>query len=389
MKRILFAPFYSMRSYTNGTWLLSRDGHATQCRNIINAMCNKHDDLYFDIVIPGNSDLYAHDIIQDFFQLHDISKYKNRIRIINNINYAFNAFSERLNFDFKFWNTILQENYDLIIYENIENVRNIRAIVGNKIKIISAITHGTIVKHGITGDHDNFYLRMIDGIYASDVVWFNCDILGKLAKSNLLDDFQLNKLTPCFYYASMNELNYDFPKRKREKESFLFLSRFSDESRTNPNLFVDIVNYSESDDQNEYKFYITNPSNIVLSEQVKKLLDQHKIYCLGQSNRKDYINILSSIQTVIILYDTEESFSTAYHEALMAGCNVITLKHKNHLKILNANKYLVESLTVEEIFEKMKESINDSKTDNNSSIIKWIIESVYSVENNIDRLRIK
>lgn len=348
--KILFAPFYSMRSYSTGKWLLSRDGHATQCRNIIQALKDR-EDLEFHIIIPENSD----DAI-NFFCLYNAKEFKCKIRLIINPYYMFNAASERLNFNYIFWNNLFErQKYDLIVYNNIENVRNIRVIadqcIGKHVKIISAVTH-TI---NIDSKDSNYFLhRIIDGVYASNIVWYNTSDTYNILCDNLVHT-QFEKLKHCYAYASSNEFDESqvirSDKIKKIKNSFLFLSRLTDTNRTNADLFVELVKRTNTN------FWITNPSDAEFSQDIKDLISNEKITCIPQYNRFHYIDTLKAIETVIILYDTEKSFSTSYHEALLAGCNVITLCHKQHFTLLNSLLSL-GSLNIDEIAFKMDLSKN-------------------------------
>lgn len=348
MKRILFAPFYSMRSYSSGKWLLAKDGHATQCRNMIKALSDRSD-LEFDIVVPLRSDV---EIVQDFFCTYNIKDFKCKVNLIHNTQYQTNALNERLNFNYVFWSSLFNQRkkYDIIIYNNIENVRNIRAIVGNEVKIISAVTH--TINMDIDSPH-YFLHRIIDGIHASDFVWYNTTDTWDLLMHHVYD--LRHSLIPCFAYASSDE--FTWPYMIKELKSVLFLSRLTDEKRTNANLLLDII-----DRDLDYQFYITNPSDVQISLKFINYINDGRLKILEQKNRTDYIRTLYNMKYVVILYDTEKSFSTAYHEALLADCNVITLKHNQHQVNLNSPLSL-SSLDIDEIISKLGQEVYGLKNE--------------------------
>jgi len=351
--KVLFIPFYSMRSYKTGEWLLTRDGHAAQCRNIVHMMCKRHKDIEFNIIIPEFSDIYKSDSEKrkdSFFQLFDYKEYSSRVRLIGNPFYAQNAASERINFPFNFYNEILNTSeYDVVIYNNIENVKYMKKILsGTNTRIISTITHGPSInsKDDITST-GNYILRIIDGIlscstvfYNSNSIYNNLEELSENKKFLSGYDFLVN-LNENFCYASEEEMLNRYPEK--EPGSVLFLSRFSDSGRTGSNDFLDYVKKS----QNGYKFYITNPSNVELPSEVDDLINQGKLFILEQNSRADYKEILLRMKVVVIMYDIEKCYSTSYFEAILNGCNIVTREHSDQFYCLNEYIYSIDKFDID------------------------------------------
>jgi hypothetical protein len=342
MIKVLYAPFYSMRSYKTTMWLLQRDGHATRCRNIVHLLCQKYNDVNFDIIIPTNNDI--DNSFEKFFGKFDTSEYVDRVRLLVNPFYAHNTVSERMNFPYKFFKEVLaNSNYDVVIYENIENARYMKNLMLPHARLISSITHSPATEDTIFLKHNNFLLRIIDGLYASDAVFYNTSYIFNNMDCILSKHFPndiailMDKLKASYAYTSSYEMgSIDDVAAAKEKGSVLFMSRFSDADRTKVNDFINLVKDYKSD---KYRFYITNPSEAILNMDMQNLLDRDKLTLLPQHNRRDWKDILQRMEMVVILYDVEKCYSTGYFEAALNKCKIITQSHKSWMYKLNEHIY--------------------------------------------------
>lgn len=339
--RILLTPSFSMRSYKTGEWLLTRDGHYTKLKAWAYYIKRLIPSAQFDMMIPPNCDLLltGNDLPLWFTPIvyHGYRK-----------NVAEQRHDRGWIHEFKRPHRS-ELTYDLIICGNIEYTVWLKERFWDA-RMITTHSHGPLLNPEYLNPHWNA-LEVTDAfLYNGDRDTIGETILAKYG----------HKMHPMYNFV--DALTTTVPRTVGTKK-ILFMSRMSDKTRFNvPKMQAILSHLSKSHD-----VFYTDPSE--LGEKIEGAKYLH------QGSKQAFIGILDFVDTVIVPYSNEVTYSTSYFEALARGKRVISLHNHKHFKRLNGLS------SIHELGE-IPDAVNRSYDDE----VFWAAQDYYVDELYIDKL---
>lgn len=312
---ILVLPQYSMRSYSDGKWLLRKDPNL----KLMEYFCKAIDKNYnFMLALPDNTN--KRDLLEDSFF--------NNCASINIEDHGFNALSQRYNFSFETFKQIVEVNKIDMVLCPAEKASYFRMIKPS-LKIISFIHYldfYTTINQRIAS---KYFLRDLDGAINSDLVYFNTewnkdDFLnheyinwdGKIEELKNLSN--KSKVLGMFY--SQERIDKSISKTKFDKYTILFISRLTDTVRTKSNIFIDVAEKLLKN--NDIDIIFTDP-NYSTDSNIKS---RFKFMDLEGSN---FYKVASMSHIIPVMYPLEKWASVGIIEALASGAIPIGYGNNN------------------------------------------------------------
>jgi len=297
--RILMIPSFSMRSYTKDEWLLTRDAHYTQAEALGKRWARDGHEI--EMVIPYKSDVHGgqHSMSNDWYTP------------LVHVGYGHNIADQRRDL---FWMDVIDledKGYDVIFCGHPEYGSALRIMYPNA-AIATILTHGPLA----TWD----YLESIgSSLDASDVIFYN------FSERLLPVTFTLHyvqKLRKLYCYAD-GDIGPPIESEPRGDRVF-FLSRLSD-----PNRF----------DYDKMRRILTSLSatmTVTCGDPSEAGTLPEGTHYFSQRSKQFFLERLRRVRYAIVPYQMEHTYSVSYFEALACGCQVLTMKGRDHFHPLNS-----------------------------------------------------
>lgn len=288
---------------------------------------SKWKNLNIDVVIAPIADF------SDIKSYHELFKDKN-IRYIPN-HFPINAFLNRQHFNIYFWESILHNDYDIIINNIAEQSRNIKTLIevlNKKAKLVTQCfwmdcPEINEAKVPISYSYD---WRIFDGYECSDLCVFTCHSTLEAFFNNALCKFNIKYLKNIllkstiwdFGFSQIEANEYKIKKKKNKKKLILFLNRLSMINYTHHKEFIEAIN-NVSKNRNDFEVIFTNPSEKFSNEWLKENCLNVKLL-KHPLNRKEYWELLYKADISVHLF-TKERYG---------GCSNVESIHCDNIVIM-------------------------------------------------------
>ena len=286
-----------MRSYRSDVWLTSRDGHYTKVKawawywkDVLGL------DITFDMLIPAKSDLLlmGRDLPLWFYP-------------IVHMGYKKNVAEQRT--DSSWIRALNGRKYDVVICGHVEYASELRRMYPEA-QIIVTHTHGPLLNEKYLSIHHK-------GIDASNAFLYNGN--RNNIGETLLEEYGF-KMHPLYNFVDARSVTVP---RKLGTQKILFMSRLSDPSRFDIEKMKGILTQIAK----KHQVFYTDPSES--GDTIPGAM------YMMQNSKEDFIRILDLMDTVVVPYSNEVTYSTSYFEALARGKRVISLRNFVHFTDLN------------------------------------------------------
>jgi len=361
--KIMFFPQIATRSYTDGKWFLLKDGHIRVIKNQIMAIEKFLKDCEYLICIPERMHIADN---KDY--LYDLPyEVKTKIKSFYfdfSLNVGLNRFTFPMNQLIK--NKYLFENVDIIINDVPELARNWKSYFSMYLKkepiLISGIHYIDIYSENSMVGESQYFWRQLVGLLCSDA----CTIFTQKMKEDYFEYAKhyinyslarkLEEKTKVFDYMlfSENELNLFRHEEKSDKKFILFISRCSDEKRTQWKFFIQQMKNLKKIRQ-DFEVFICNPSDVPSETLDAEILDAKDYikYPSMKLTREQYIKLLWKADIVPLLYNIKNNIAVGYYEAMY--CKNIGIEYgkdfKNNSQFLDSVNEKLNELDFKKVVE--------------------------------------
>jgi hypothetical protein len=351
MKKILFVPQISNRSYTTGKWILMKDAHIKVIKNQMQVL-NRFEEFKFLIILPPLEQIeditcYKELFYEEFFSTIDLT-----VVIMNACkNVAYNRF----HFDM---NELLTDkvfilDVDYVITDVPETARNFKMFFSLNKKFPKLIVNvhyiDIYLENQITPGESNYFWRQLDGIICADKVTFFTRQMLKdyfeyaagLVDINLIESLKRKCSVQDYMIISEYEMKLH-RKPKAENKIIFFISRCSDDKRTKWKEFITIMKELRKQRQ-DFEVFIANPTQID-NQLIRNETENADYFRIPEIplTRKEYIELLWQSHCVPLFYDIGNNISIGFYEAMFCenvpvqlGVDFDNMDKDNLLKAFN------------------------------------------------------
>jgi|ETNvirnome_6_100_1030635.scaffolds.fasta_scaffold00439_3 hypothetical protein len=302
---ILVWPQYSMRSYITNLWLLEKDANFKLMKYFTKIVKAAIPNANIYLVIPHRKTI---NYIPDFGL--DSCTGSQRYPYHIAVKHAYNAGSQRYNFDYDEMATIVNKRKIDTILCPIEKASYFRQI-SDDIRIVSFIHYLDIY----TNKCSSIFLRDLDGANKSDLVYFNTEKNRESFSNYLgLNNCEHHKVLDVFY--SEAELSKYKTNNKFPRQTILYLTRLSDLARTKSDSFLRIADKLIQAYKDKYSIIVTDPnysSTIKINSQITKI-----DLCGGPMYK-----FMAQSHIIPVMYDLRKWASVGIIEAAYLGAKPI------------------------------------------------------------------
>lgn len=343
--------------YNNNKWL-SADSNPMMMMGLIDQLLEKTD-WTFDVLLAPTEEFAD---IKSYDEL--LIRKNSRVKFIPRKG-PISAFTNRYHFDVCFFESLLSNNYDVIINNIIELNRNIKTVLFS----LNNTTTKTIVgNYWIDCPEINeekvpksisYDWRQIDGAECADLVSFTCESTKKAFTNNSYLKIGstkthriIDKSTIWDFGFSAFELDQVIAPPKFDKVTIVFPNRLSGINYTHHEEFIQVVN-SIYKKRQDFQVVFTNPSQKVSWEYLEQNVAPLKIYSKDTLNREKYIQLLKSSDIIISLYTIERYGGCANVEGIYCGLYPVVTDYGEYINRIQSSHPLVkiDLSNLEEIIE--------------------------------------
>jgi len=351
MKKILFVPQISNRSYTTGKWILMKDAHIKVIKNQMQVL-NQFEEFKFLIILPPLDQVedvtsYKDVFYEEFFDKIDLS-----IVIMNaSKNAAYNRFHFDMNELLVNRNFLLDVDYILTdIPETARNFKMFYILNKKSPKLVVNVHYIDIYpENQITLGESNYFWRQLDGIICADKVTFFTKQMMKdyfdyavgLVDEDLIEKLERKCSVQDYMIISEYEMKL-YKKLKVEKKIVFFISRCSDDKRTKWKEFIAVMKELRKQRQ-DFEVFIANPTQID-NQLIRNETENADYFRIPEKalTRKEYIELLWQSHCVPLFYDIGNNISIGFYEAMFCenvpvqlGVDFDNMDKDNLLKAFN------------------------------------------------------
>jgi len=372
--KILVNLQFSMRSYETKKFLIWNDAQFNKFKPLIEKFILDGHQIF--MIIPEFKSIEEQSVV-NLLKLE--KKYKiekkndNELHdklIFITIPYASNALTNRYNFFFHAWRSIIHMiKPDVCLNEICTLTKNIYAVqedLGYKFPIISAVEHLDIVEDNTVFEKVSYFLRQCDGLLASDLAIFPMTNMRELFVSSMKQHFE-DKILEQFLFRTRIWRHYfstnDVGKigRKNKEKVIFFGSRLSDVKRTKYDLFFEAINLLWKQRQ-DFKVIVANPNDAqpwswIEAMVPKKCLHDMRINSVDAKSREAYMKAIKMSHISAVLYRMDELYSVGFNELLY--CKNLVVTPRCDVEHLPTNYIgFIKEITPESISAKFNKLLN-------------------------------
>jgi hypothetical protein len=393
--KVLYWPQLSMRSYEDNTWLVPSDAQFTKMLAYVEALPEEWE-WTFCMPAPDQTD-----------NSFAVMLPKNTKFVWNE--WADNVLEMRYHFDMRWAKRLLERDFDVMLNEVPEHARAWRTAqraAGRDFPIISMVEHVDIYVQTRVPASVGYHMRQVDGSLVSDAVAFplagmkdewmkaakdviSQDVYDMLLGKELVDE-RMPVWQAIFSPREVMRAQGDEYKKPEERKKPIvnFISRLSDDQRTNYKAFFDVVNDLRNKGRESFDLWIANPNSALSDQKIAELvsLRDDDVISYAQRGRGEYLNRLWKSDIVPILYPQSHIYSVGYCEAIIAMNVVITTRGPLGEECAGVQ---VSDSSVAEITKGLTEAIDVIRLSAPDFLAKqeeWIM-SERTVEANISKVR--
>jgi hypothetical protein len=330
MRKILVVPQFSMRSYTTGHYIATKDSHMDKLLSLISGA--RHLDCKFFVVAPEleQSDIYTKGFT-DLLAMYDIRIFDFPIQFIYK-KFANNVEEERANFDLFWWSNLIDKyDIDLIVNEVEAYSRNFRIAInksGKNIKLHSIVDHMPFYHWSWKDPKEGVLHRIAETIDVSENTFTHNE-----ATANILAYIGRKAIHLCPAYSSGMVGN---PK---PKENILVLaSRLNDKGKRNT--VKDILDFCYHKD---LVLIVCNPNEVPSDQYENSLVP----FIRNIKSKHEFITLLSEAMYCPLNFNTDLTFSTTYLQAAQLEVETTLWREYDYTYLRRVKENIEDKFSVE------------------------------------------